>query len=274
MVGDWEGLKQRTAYRTWRVIGLVLVCGVLHTAWSAAHEGIQRREIIGLLVMSGLALGCGACMLFYAWRRNSSSAHDLTLINCAIVPTLRADARMRQPDGWIPGLRPQREYERDRYASSRVWAFLWGRQKYRVLFEEVFRTDTLLSAEIIEELLFGRKTAIPVLRIWSESDWEFACPGRNVEAQVNTRLSIPGSHILYNRQLQVAHPETRLVLCLMALLQHSITDIEVRSLVKMALRSKTKTTRELGIRVMGHHAKPTGVVASFGETGDAAGVTS
>lgn len=161
----------------------------------------------------------------------------LFLQDCWSSPVVRSS---REEGGWSASagdIKP-----RKRNASDYAWNLSWQQDTNADAFEEVFSLNTVLSAEILEELLAGEKTRLPVLTRLSQSDW----------ATVRAWGEYQGERFSIGRREPPMrlHPLTKLTLCLLAVTPDIAKEIDIRGLVRVALGSTSKTTRELGIRVM------------------------
>jgi len=225
---------------------IVLMIAAVTVLKSIRQGGLSQHEIQAVLTrfysVVGAALVAAIGAGLYAAYQKLSGAHSLTLINCVMAPARRVDALELLPRQRNPMLSLlSEECDRNRHALPQVWAWLWSRKKHHSLFHEMLRSDSILSTEILEELLMMPKTARPVLRILSQAGWECVRPAQEDEQGEGARRL---------RHRACVHPETRIVLSLLALRQHGQEGLDVRPLARMALLAKSKKTRELGIQIL------------------------
>jgi len=100
-----------------------------------------------------------------ARRRNAS----LFLDNCWETPRLRlAHKKQREKRDVATVAR----FQRIRRASDLAWGAVWRQRENIPEFDRVLPSKDLRSAEMLEELLAGEETRLPVLKRLSQGDWE------------------------------------------------------------------------------------------------------
>jgi len=185
----------------------------------------------------GLARELGDRALCYSDPCDLENA-PLLVNNCWGIPTLRTPTGVQNVAEKKTG--PQ-FFQRGRRASDHQWGLAWHRAQNTKAFNRMLATCDLGNVEVLEELLVGQDTRFPVLERLSHKDWEVARGWRERQ-----RLGVRGQ---VNWDWK-AHPETQITLCLLVITPDIATQIDIRGLMRLALGSASKTTRELGIQKM------------------------
>jgi len=169
---------------------------------------------------------------------------SLLLENCWESPVLRISSKTSR-ERW--SVATGERFTRVPHASGVAWSAAWEHRENTVYFEKVLSSRVLLCAEILEELLVEKSTRLPVLNRLSQENWERA---RGWGQSQNDPESAQG------RRLKLSHGETQITLCLLAITPDIAQEVDTKGLVRIALGSQSKLTRELGIRVMAMGGRP------------------
>jgi len=217
-------------------IGLVALIIVVYLVTHNSFATIVSILCVGLLV-----------------RKQYKSSHtketefqnrSLLLENCWGSPVLRTSSKTtRERRSVVNG----EWIKRAPHASGVAWSAAWEHSENTVYFEKVLSSRVLVCAEILEELLVEKSTRLPVLNRLSQENWESA---RGWGQSQNNPEPAPW------RGLKLSHGETQITLCLLAITPDIAQEVDTKGLVRIALGSQSKLTRELGIRVLAMGGRP------------------